>query len=90
MKTHFPAGVDIYYADGGYFLWLGLPDGINSIDLYQQALALNISIAPGRMFTTSDKFDRYFRINTSFEWQEKTENAIIALATLLKNALSSS
>jgi len=82
--------VDIYYAEGGYFLWLGLPEGVNSIELYQQALAQGISIAPGRMFTTGDKFDRYFRINTSFEWQEKTENAIIALAALLKKRLSCS
>ncbi len=90
MKAHFPASVDIYYAEGGYFLWLGLPEEFNSIELYQQALAQGISIAPGRMFTTGDKFDRYFRINTSFEWQEKTENAIIALAALLKKGLSAS
>ncbi|MGM3175328.1 PLP-dependent aminotransferase family protein [Dickeya lacustris] len=88
MKACFPAEVDIYYAEGGYFIWLGLPEGSNSITLYQQALAQGISLAPGRMFTTDDRFDRYFRINASFEWQSKTEQAVRKLAELLRQALA--
>ncbi|WP_035346191.1 PLP-dependent aminotransferase family protein [Dickeya sp. DW 0440] len=88
MKAHFPPEVEIYYADGGYFLWLGLPQGGDSMALYQQALAQGISLAPGRMFTTDDRCDRYFRINTSFEWQRKTEQAVIVLAELLRHAVT--
>ncbi len=83
MRTHFPAAVDIYYADGGYFLWLALPEGGDSMALYRQALAQGITLAPGRMFTTGDKFERYFRINTSLEWNDRTEKAVLTLAELL-------
>ena len=35
-------------AQGGFFLWLELPQGIDALALHRQALARGISVAPGR------------------------------------------
>ncbi len=42
-----PAQSTVSDAAGGYFLWVTLPDSINTTQLYQRALAEGISIAPG-------------------------------------------
>jgi DNA-binding transcriptional MocR family regulator len=55
------------------------------MELYQRALAEGISIAPGRMFTTGDRFNHCFRLNASFEWSDRLETAIKTLARLIRN-----
>lgn len=48
-----PAEVKIHHSDSGYFLWLELPAGVDAGELSALALRDNISIAPGKMFSTT-------------------------------------
>lgn len=84
MKEHFPDWVKIHYSEGGYFLWVELPEYMDSIDLYHQALAEDISVSPGKMFSISNQFNHCFRINASFECKDKVEQAIIKLAEIIR------
>ncbi|PHM47377.1 PLP-dependent aminotransferase family protein [Xenorhabdus miraniensis] len=70
ISEYFPQSVKVNSARGGYFLWLEFEPPFNANRLYQLALAKNISIAPGSMFSTSSQFDHAFRLNTSFAWDE--------------------
>lgn len=85
IAQHFPPTVKVSQPDGGYFLWLELEATQSSMDLYQRALAEGISIAPGRMFTTGDRFNHCFRLNASFEWSDRLETAIKTLARLIRS-----
>jgi DNA-binding transcriptional MocR family regulator len=89
LRTYLPASVNVNYSEGGYFLWLELPEHLSSIDLYHQALKENISISPGKMFSVSEKFDHCFRINASFECLASEERAIKKLAELIQNKINS-
>ncbi|MBJ3816865.1 PLP-dependent aminotransferase family protein [Shimwellia pseudoproteus] len=51
LAATLPEAVTIHCHPGGYFLWLELPPGIDSQRLSERALADNISIAPGHLFT---------------------------------------
>jgi DNA-binding transcriptional MocR family regulator len=84
IAQYFPPTVKISQPDGGYFLWLELEPGLSSMELYRRALAQGVSIAPGRMFTTGDHFNHCFRLNASFEWGDKLEEAIKVLAELIR------
>jgi DNA-binding transcriptional MocR family regulator len=84
ITHHFPPTVKVSQPDGGYFLWLELEATQSSMELYQRALAEGISIAPGRMFTTGDRFNHCFRLNASFEWSDRLETAIKTLARLIR------
>ena len=46
----FPAGTRMTRPQGGFFLWLELPQGIDALALHRQALARGISVAPGPIF----------------------------------------
>ncbi|ERK08270.1 PLP-dependent aminotransferase family protein [Serratia fonticola] len=85
IAQHFPPTVKVSQPDGGYFLWLELEATQSSMELYQRALAEGISIAPGRMFTTGDRFNHCFRLNASFEWSDRLETAIKTLARLIRS-----
>ncbi|MNN42167.1 putative HTH-type transcriptional regulator YdcR [compost metagenome] len=84
IAHHFPPTVKVSQPDGGYFLWLELDPALSSMELYQRALALGVSIAPGRMFTTGNHFNHCFRLNASFDWNDKHEAAIKTLAKLIR------
>jgi DNA-binding transcriptional MocR family regulator len=49
----------------GMFLWCKLPDGVNAAQLARNALAENIVLAPGNVFSLSQTADRYMRINVA-------------------------
>ena len=54
LLRHLPAEVKIHHSDSGYFLWLELPEPLRCRRAqHRQALAHHISIAPGKMFSTS-------------------------------------
>lgn len=83
VRRHFPQDVQVNYTTGGYFLWVEMPQGLDSTRLYRMALQQGISIAPGRMFTTGDRFNHCFRLNTSYEWDKRREKGIATLAALI-------
>ncbi|AHG22112.1 GntR family transcriptional regulator [Chania multitudinisentens RB-25] len=84
IAHYFPPTVKVSQPVGGYFLWLELRPEQSAMVLYQRALAEGVSIAPGRMFTTSNHFDHCFRLNASFDWSDKHETAIKTLARLIR------
>jgi DNA-binding transcriptional MocR family regulator len=50
---------------GGMFLWLKLPDGLDSADMARRALAENIVLAPGNVFSPSHSASNYMRFNVA-------------------------
>ena len=88
LKQYLPDNVNIHANAGGYFIWVELPKQVNTLKLYQQALSNMITIAPGKMFSSSDEFAHCFRLNTSFELTESRTRAIKTLADLIAQQLS--
>lgn len=83
IQYHFPADTQISAPDGGYFLWLTLNPVINSLTVFQQALAEGMSIAPGPMFSASQQFVNCIRLNYGALKVEEIELSIKRLAGLL-------
>ncbi|MGF7480163.1 PLP-dependent aminotransferase family protein [Providencia sp. SP181] len=82
IAKYMPSSVKVNMPKGGYFLWLEFEPPFNAIRLYQLALKEGISIAPGSMFSTSDQFNHAFRLNASFTWTERIEEAMKTLGRL--------
>ncbi len=68
LLRHLPPEVIVHHSDSGYFLWIELPEGADASALSVRALASHISIAPGKMFSTSDSWTSFFRFNTARGW----------------------
>lgn len=87
LLRHLPPEVKIHHNDSGYFLWIELPAPLDAGKLSEQALTHRISIAPGKMFSTSDAWVPFFRFNTSWEWGDRQEQAVKILGQLIRESL---
>ncbi|MFH2134503.1 MAG: PLP-dependent aminotransferase family protein [Pseudomonadota bacterium] len=85
VERYFPEGTRLTAPSGGYFLWVKLPDGVNSLALHREALDLGISIAPGPIFSAQRGFTDYVRLNYGHLWSEEIEAAIAELGRLIHN-----
>ena len=82
VQRFFPAGTRTSSPQGGYVLWVELPPRVDSMRLYQAALARSITIGPGYMFSTRNDFSHFIRLNYSYPWNAQTEHALKTLGEL--------
>lgn len=84
IEKYFPKGVELSPPQGGYFLWVKLPSGIDALKLHHEALKQSISLAPGPMFSASRDLSSYVRINCGHPINDAIENALKVLGALIK------
>ena len=82
LATHFPPGTRVTRPEGGAFLWVALPEGMDSVRLFNQAKARDILIAPGPIFTTRDRYRNYIRLSCCGVWNESMQQAMRTLGQL--------
>ena len=83
LEKYMPEGVRWTYPEGGLFLWLTLPEEIDTVALYDQALAAGVAYVAGSFFYQDGSHRNTMRLNFSFIEEEKMEPGIQLLASLL-------
>ena len=68
---------------GGNVLWVEMPSGCDSIDIFNRALEHNIAITPGILFSATRGFRNHLRINCGAPWNEANENALKTLGQIV-------
>jgi DNA-binding transcriptional MocR family regulator len=63
IARYFPKGTKVSRPMGGYFLWLELSGGTDSMALHHSAQAEGINFAPGPMFSASGEYSNCLRLN---------------------------
>lgn len=79
VAQHFPRATRTSHPVGGSVLWLELPGGVDSEQLFEEAIAVGISIAPGTIFSPCSRFQNFIRLSFGHEWCDDIERAIIWL-----------
>jgi len=79
----FPSGIRISRPAGGFVLWIELPKSVSALELHRRALMQKISVAPGSMFSASQAFGNFIRINCGHRWSADTERAVGTLGKLV-------
>lgn len=88
IERYFPEGTCLTAPQGGYFLWVKLPDGVDALQLHQLATANGISIAPGPIFSAQRNFKDYIRLNYGHIWDAQIEAGLATLGKLVRHLLS--
>jgi DNA-binding transcriptional MocR family regulator len=83
VRRFFPEGTRVSQPRGGYVLWVELPAGVDSMQLYAQALDRKITVGPGTMFSVAGSYSNFIRLNYSYPWSAETEAAIKTLGRLV-------
>lgn len=63
ISTHFPTDIRMPPPQGGYFLWVELPETVDRLALFQSAIRHNLSLAQGHTFSSKQAFALYTRLN---------------------------
>ena len=89
MEERFPKEVTFTRPDGGMFVWLTLPGGTSSMEVWRRAMEEKVAILPGTPFYTDGDGDRGVRLNFSNADPEKIRTGIARLADVLERYLGS-
>jgi len=82
VSRSFPEGTRLSSPAGGYVLWIELPPQVDAMRLYRLALDQGITIGPGYMFSISDSYRNFIRLNFSSPWSERIAQAVAAVGRL--------
>ncbi|MBM3115126.1 PLP-dependent aminotransferase family protein [Jeongeupia naejangsanensis] len=82
IATYFPLDTRLTVPQGGLSLWIELPGGASSTALFEQAMNAGVGIAPGRMFSNSDRFEAYFRLSCGQPYTRALNGAMRTLGQL--------
>ena len=78
----FPAGTRVTRPVGGFVLWVQLPENVDSLELYALSLKNNITITPGYLFSPTNHFSNFIRLNAA-AWSYPIERAVGRLGELV-------
>ena len=87
LEKYMPEGVKWTYPEGGLFLFLTLPEGIDTIEMYDEALSKGVAYVAGSFFFLDGSHRNTMRLNFSFIAEEKMEPGLKLLGEIIKGRL---
>ena len=87
MREFFPENVQWTEPEGGLFLWVTLPESLDSEALLPQAVANKVAFVPGHVFYPDGRGRNTMRLNFSNAQPAQTETGIRRLGEVLHDAI---
>jgi len=84
LKEHFPSKISFTRPEGGMFLWGRLPKGMDSMELFNEAVREKVVFVPGDPFYTKKTNTSAFRLNFSCVDPETVVKGVKRMARALK------
>jgi DNA-binding transcriptional MocR family regulator len=76
----FPEETRITRPQGGFVIWVELPDNRDSFNMARELMYKGITIAPGPIFSATAKYRNFMRLSCACEWDDKIERALARIA----------
>ncbi|MBR5703473.1 MAG: PLP-dependent aminotransferase family protein [Bacteroidales bacterium] len=89
LEKYMPAGVSWTHPDGGLFLWLTLPEGVDTVAMYDSALKAGVAYVAGSFFYLDGSHRNTMRLNFSYLARERMEAGVQLLAAEIVKAAGS-
>ena len=87
LKKYLPETVTWTEPEGGLFLWLTLPEEMNSKNLLKSAIEQKVAFVPGATFATDGNILNTMRLNFSNASDENIVEGIKRLGTVINAEL---
>ena len=88
MEKYFPPEVEYTQPEGGMFLWVTLPHGTSSMELFDMALEENVAFVPGQAFYADGSGENTLRLNFTNSDEKSIEKGIKRLGIAIEKLLS--
>jgi 2-aminoadipate transaminase len=88
LEEHMPSSASWTSPEGGFFVWVTLPDGVDTYPLLQKAIDAGVVFIPGAAFTPSDEPSNKLRLAFSAVPPDAIAEGIRRLAPVLREAIA--
>jgi len=88
IEKYFPSDVSYTHPEGGMFLWVTLPEGVSSMELFDLAIKDKVAFVPGNPFYINKDKTNTLRLNFSCVDEETIETGIKRLGKSIEKLLS--
>lgn len=89
VRHHFPCGICVTRPQGGFLIWVELPEPFDACRLNQNLRLSGIQIAVGSLFSAAGKYRNCLRLSYAHAFTEKTERALAILGVAVEKAMLS-
>jgi 2-aminoadipate transaminase len=88
LAAHMPPGTSWTTPEGGFFVWVTLPEGVDTYPLLHKAIDAGVVFIPGAAFTPSDQPSNKLRLAYSAVPPEAITEGVRRLAPVLREAIA--
>ncbi|MEE1620990.1 PLP-dependent aminotransferase family protein [Zafaria sp. J156] len=88
LEEFMPAGVEWTTPEGGFFIWVTLPEGVDTYPLLHEAIEAGVVFIPGAAFSPGDAPSNKLRLAFSAVAADKIREGVQRLAPVLAKAVS--
>lgn len=88
LARHMPEGVTWNAPEGGMFIWMELPEGLDSMVILEEAVRRNVAYVPGAPFYASNPRRNALRLAFVTVAPERIEEGVAILGTLFREAIA--
>ena len=82
VQRYFPEKTRLALPEGGTLLWIQLPRGTDSLELYERALSRNISVIPGTVCSNTGQFSNHIMLSCGIPFTREIEKGIQTLGDI--------
>ncbi len=87
LRQYFPCGICVTRPEGGFMLWVELPEMVDMVCVAKQLCELKIQVAPGTLFSASGKYRNCLRVNCALPATEKHREVMEKLGEAIHLAM---
>jgi len=84
IEQHFPTDISVTEPEGGMFLWVTLPEGCSSVELFERAIREKVAFVPGAPFYVDGGGMDTMRLNFSNADESAIEEGIRRLGRCIE------
>jgi len=89
VRHHFPCGICVTRPQGGFLIWVELPEPFDAWRLNQDLRASGVQVAIGSLFSASGKYRNCLRLSYAQAFSEQIEKALEILGAAVERAMLS-
>ena len=83
IATYFPEETRLTVPDGGVSVWVEMPPQVSSRAIFDAALRQDILVSPGLLYSNSNRFDHFLRLNCGTHYSHELEDALRTLGRIV-------
>ena len=87
LEDQMPAGTTWTHPDGGFYVWVTLPEGFDAAAMLPRAVTARVAYVPGTAFYADGLGSRQLRLSYCFPTSDRIVEGVRRLATVLESEL---